>query len=243
MSNVKHPMFDIRKGKMYVKNMRRKELIAADEYYHLLGRGNNKQDIFFDKRDYIRFLFLILYFQAPTRFPQVGRYVSHFVKHRVFDKVHQTATEVAGKRYVELVGFCLMSNHYHLLVKNVEEDGISRYMQRVLNSHTKYFNTKYERSGHLFQGPYKAVHIESDKQLQYLSTYIHRNPRELKRWRGKEHQYPWSSFQDYVSENRWGELLVSDIILDSYKDARAYKKFVDTSSAKLDRFVDEEVLQ
>ena len=106
-------------------------------------------------------------------------------------------------------------------------------MQRVLNSYAKYYNTKYEKSGHLFQGKYKAVHIESNEQLLYLSAYIHRNPRELHEHRGEEELYQWSSLGDYVNENRWGQLLVPDIILEQYKNKDEYKKFVSTSIAKL----------
>src|SRR5207237_1342011 len=106
-------------------------------------------------------------------------------------------------------------------------------MQRVLNGYTKYFNTKYEKSGHHFQGPYKAVHVSSNDQLLYLSTYIHRNPRELPQWRGREHLYPWSSYQDTVTENRWGKLLTPEILLEQFDSKEDYSNFINTSTAKL----------
>ncbi len=207
--------------------------IAPGEYYHIFNRGMSKQLIFHDNMDRIRFLFLILYFQSPTVFQQIGRSIKSFVQHSVFDIDIKTKKEIVKGRFVELTSFCLMSNHFHLIVKEVEENGIARYMQRVLNSYTKYYNTKYHKSGHLFQGPYKAVHVKDNNQLLYLSAYIHRNPRELKEWLNKENIYPWSSYQDCVNKNRFEELLITAIINGQFKNKNEYDEFVKTSSAKL----------
>ena len=207
--------------------------IAPGEYYHVLNRGVNKQLIFHDDSDKIRFLFLILYFQSPVEFPQIGRSIKSFVKHRVFDINKETQQKIVKAKFVELTSFCLMPNHLHLIMKEVEENGTARYMQRVLNSYTKYYNTKYHKSGHLFQGPYKAVHVSNNKQLLYLSTYVHRNPRELKEWKNKESDYPWSSYQDLISKNRFEELLVFDIINGQFENKDEYDEFVKTSPAKL----------
>jgi putative transposase len=138
-------------------------------------------------------------------------------------------------RTVELVAFCLMPNHFHLLVKEVEEGGVASYMQRVLGGYTKYFNTKYEASGHVFQGPYKAVHVKDDNQLLYLSAYIHRNPRTLEAWRAREFDYPWSSLSDFTTANRWGGLIAPDIITGQFEQTKNsnYADFVRTSTAKL----------
>jgi len=205
--------------------------IAPGEYYHIFNRGMSKQLIFHDDTDRVRFLFLILYFQSPTTFINIGRPVKSFIKHSVFDI--DTEQTVIEDRFVELTSFCLMPNHFHLIVKEVEENGISRYMQRVLNSYTKYYNTRYKKSGHLFQGPYKAVHVKNNNQLLYLSCYIHRNPRELKEWLNKEIDYTWSSYQDCVKKNRFEGLLVSDIINQQFKNKKEYNEFVKTSPAKL----------
>ena len=106
-------------------------------------------------------------------------------------------------------------------------------MHRVQNAFGKSFNTKYEKTGHVFQGAYKAVPVTNDNQLVYLSAYIHKNPRELPQWKNKEHEYPWSSFRDY-KENRWGLLLKPEIILERFKDFEEYKQFVKESPAKED---------
>jgi len=125
-----------------------------------------------------------------------------------------------------------MPNHFHMIVEESEENGISEYMQRVLTAYAKYFNTKYKKSGHVFQGPFRAVHIEDNEQLMYTSAYVHRNPREIKGWKHKEHTYLWSSYQDYLGENRWGEFLKPDSILEQYGNTNEYKKDVDGSGAK-----------
>ena len=207
--------------------------IVPGEHYHIFNRGNRKQKIFLHERDWIRFLFTILYLQSPSiNFPNIGRSVSHYVENSVFNIKEGVVKDIVQTRYVELVGFTLMPNHFHLIVYEKEEGGISQYMQRALLSYTKYFNTKHDMVGHVFQGPYKAVHVKNDNQLSYLSAYVHRNPRELKKWKNKEHRYPWSSYQDFIGENRWGKLLVPDMILERFADGKEYKGFVEESGAK-----------
>ena len=142
------------------------------EYYHILNRGNNKQPIFKDDRDRIRFLFLILYFQSPAIFYNLGRQVSYYVRHQMFNISEETIKKIIDTRYVEIVSFTLMPNHFHLIIHELEEGGISRFMQRTLNSHAKYFNAINKTSGHLFQGPFKVIHIKDDNQLLYLSVSI-----------------------------------------------------------------------
>lgn len=206
--------------------------ITKGEYYHILNRGNNKQLIFKDDRDRIRFLFLILYFQSSANFYHINRYVSCYLKNQTFNVPEKMINQIIETRYVEIVSFAFMPNHFHLIVREIEEGGISRFMQRTLNSHAKYSNTKYNSSGHLFQGPFKVIHIKDDNQLLYLSAYVHRNIREVKEWKNKEHLYPFSSYQDFIKENRWGELLKPEIILDQFPNKEKYKLFVENSGAK-----------
>jgi putative transposase len=205
--------------------------IAPGEHYHLFNRGVNKQLIFHDNNDRMRFLFLILYTQSPTVHKNINRLSKSFLCDVQHSVLH--IQDMVNGRFVELVTFCMMPNHFHLIVKEVEEDGIAKYMQRVLNAYTKYYNTKYEKSGHLFQGPYRAVHIGDDRQLLYLSAYIHRNPVGLKEWRNKEKVYTWSSCQDFVGINRFAEILKPNIIIEQFKNPDEYSKFLDTSTAKI----------
>ena len=207
--------------------------IAPGEYYHVFNRGVNKQLIFHDHTDRIRFLFIVLYFQSPVILQNISRSVQPFIKHSVFNLDKETEQEIIKSRFIELASFCLMPNHFHFIIKEVEENGIARYMQRVLNSYTKYYNTRYNKSGHLFQGPYKATHVGSNEQLLHLSSYVHRNPRELKEWFNKESNYQWSSYQDFVNKNRFEQLLVFDIISEQFKSKKEYNKFVKSSGTKL----------
>lgn len=230
--NVPHPVWHKKTNCLIIEIMLRPSPIIQGEYYHILGRGNNKENIFINDRDYIRFLFLILYFQSPTSFENISRIVDAYIKQGRFAINPDTVNEILRKRFVNLIGFALMPNHYHLIVYERKAGGISRYMQRILNSSTKYFNLKYERVGHLFQGPYKSVHVEDNDQLLHLSSYLHLNPKDLNKWRSKEIEYPWSSFQDYAHKNRWGRLLATDIIMNQFDDGKEYEEFTLTSGAK-----------
>lgn len=213
----------------------RKDTFLSEEFYHIYNRGVEKRNIFMDDADRWRFLTLLLLFQGDTFVPQVGRLVS-FVKHLVFDKEnkleeHDVFKDIVSNRIVELVCFCMMPNHFHIILHQIKEEGISNFMQRLGDSYTKYFNMKYERSGHLFGGCFQSRHIDQNEYLTYLSAYIHMNPRELKAWHNKEVLYPWSSFQDYKSNNRLGSLLAHSIISDQF-NKNEYQKFVKSSNIK-----------
>jgi len=189
--------------------------------------------MFLDDKDYARLLFSILFYQAPVYFNNIGRQTSCFVKHLLFNISSDIIDKVIKTREVELNIFAIMPNHFHLLIREKNGKGISRYLQRIQNGYAKYFNTKYKKRGHLFQGTFRAIPVETDEQLLYLSAYIHRNPRELKKWENKEIEYPWSSYQDLTKNNRWGKLLKPDIILNQFPSANDYYKFIETSTAKL----------
>lgn len=214
--------------------------IATEEHYHIFNRGAHKEKLFRDESDWGRFLFLLLYCQTPATLPHIKRYVTVDGVQNGFRVPTKYGKELDENRLVELVAFCIMPNHFHLILREVEEGGIAAYMQRVSVGYTMYFNEKYGASGHLFQGRYKDVHVKDNDQLLYLSAYIHRNPRELEKWKGLEAAYPYSSFQDYVAMNRWGNLIKRDIILEQFAGTPKsnYLGFVNTSSAKL---FDEEI--
>jgi putative transposase len=207
--------------------------IAPGEYYHVFNRGVRKQITFHDTNDWFRFLFTILYFQSPVNFPNISRLSKQLVQPSVLNIDKKIVEKIIEDRYIELVSFCLMPNHFHLILKEEKEGGIAQYMQRVQNSYTKYYNTKYEKSGHLFQGSYKAVHIENNNQLLHVSAYVHRNPRELPFWHNKEDKYAYSSYQDFVHENRWNKLLAVDIIFGQFANKEEYHDFVKTSGTKI----------
>lgn len=213
---------------------------APEEYYHIYNRGMQKQPIFETDQDRLRFLFLILTFQGKNTIKNISREIKQSVQLHVQSSTLHTLhinpeleKEILENQTVELVSFCLMPNHFHLQILEKSEGGIAKYMQRVLTAYTKYFNVRHQKSGHLLQGSYKSVFMEDDLQLMHTSAYIHKNPAELKDWRGEEEKYLWSSFSDYTSVNRWGRLLSTGVILERYKKEKGnYLEFVKTSLVK-----------
>ncbi len=204
---------------------------AFGEFYHIYNRGMQKQPIFTSDADRFRFLFLILVLQGKNPIRNMSRSVKTSVQHSMLHISDETKNDILKNRNIELVAFCLMPNHFHLIVHEIEENGISKYMQRVQNAYTKYFNTKYEKTGHLFQGSYKSKHIMDDRYLLYLSAYVHKNPCELFNIKDQEEKYYWSSFQDYIDDNRFPFLLMTDVVSARYKNEMGkmtYKKFVKT---------------
>jgi len=214
--------------------MTRIRTIAPGEYYHVFNRGALKTNIFRSDADRRRFLFTLLYYQSPQNIHHVTKTAHAYDPILGFPVKEKDVRAIIEKRTVSLVSFCLMPNHFHLLLQEKNEGGIASYMQRVSVAHTHYMNTKYSLSGHIFQDRYKAVHVETNHQLLYLSAYIHRNPRELSAWKGKEFEYPWSSLQDLTEANRWGGLLEADIIAEQFEAGpnSNYADFVRTSTAK-----------
>ena len=210
----------------------RYENFAPNEYYHVFGRGAKREKIFIDDRDKARFIFLITHLQSPVRIYNVNWYTEGFIKKGVFSTQENRVNEVIKKRNVELVAFVLMPNHFHLLVRNLSDGILSVYMHRVLTAYGKYFNAKYHKKGHVFEGPFKAVHVKNNNQLLHLSAYIHKNPKEIKGFENSYDKYSYSSYQDYVGLNRWGHFLSTEIVLKQFKDQAKYRDFVTTSTAK-----------
>jgi putative transposase len=208
--------------------------IAPGEYYHVYNRGSNRAAIFTDKAERQRFLFNLLYLQSPVSFRNVNRTAGKYDPVDGFPVDPEITEEILKNRYVELTAFCLMPNHFHLLVKELEEGGLATYMHRVAVGYAKYFGEKHEQNGHVFQGSYKSVPVKDNRQLLHLSAYIHKNPHELSDWKGREFEYPWSSLQDFTTANRWGGLIVPDIIVEQFEQTKNsnYADFVKSSTAK-----------
>jgi putative transposase len=210
----------------------RYENFAKNEHYHIFGRGAGSEKIFIDDRDKARFIFLITHLQSPIRIYNVAWYTESFLKKGVFSTGEGKVDSILKKRSVELVAFALMPNHFHLLVQNMDDGILSVYMHRVLTAYGKYFNAKYNKKGHVFEGPFGAVHIKNNDQLLHLSAYIHKNPKEISGWKDTYEKYPYSSYQDYIGLNRWGNFLSTEIVLKQFKDQTKYKDFVTESTAK-----------
>lgn len=162
--------------------------LINDQIYHIFNRGVEKRNIYTDRREYLRFQEIIKYYQQTD--PQVK-----------FSQADSEQKEnLSDKKLVEVIAYCLMPNHFHLLLKQINDNGVSIFIRRLIDSYTRYFNTKNERVGPLLQGPFKAVRIESDEQLIHVTRYIHLNP--LVGYLVKDlRDYEWSSYLCYLELN------------------------------------------
>ncbi len=174
---------------------------GAGEVYHIYNRGNNKQKIFFDAEDYRVFLNLLKV---------------RLQKEPFRDKYYRLQKGWYGD--VELLAFCLMPNHFHLLLFQKEQYSISELMRSVMTSYVGYINKKYQRSGHLFQDVFKAARIDEDGYWQHISRYIHLNPREWQTWE-------WSSLPYYDGRSQ-ADWVRPEMVLRMFTDD-SYRKFLE----------------
>lgn len=141
------------------------------------------------------------------------------------------------KLLVEILIFCLMPNHYHLLLKQLVDNGIIDFMKKVGTGFAMYFNTKYKRVGPLFQGRFKAVMVTKEAQFIHLPYYIHLNPLELVEPNWKERRivnlnksisflnsYRWSSYLDYTGKKNFPSITKRDFLSKFFDGDQSYKK-------------------
>lgn len=176
-------------------------LDTPDTYYHVYARGINKSDVFYDSADKDYFLYLLSRHLSvkPTK-SSLGYPYPHF----------------RGK--VELLSFCIMDNHFHLLFYQIEQTSVSKLMQSVMTAYTAYFNRKYTRTGTLWESRFKASVVDKDSYLLHVSRYIHLNPRSWK-------YYKHSSII-YIRKGNEPEWLQTVKLLELHKSRRSYLKFV-----------------
>ncbi|MFA6183588.1 MAG: transposase [Parcubacteria group bacterium] len=189
--------------------MSRREKIIIGEYYHIFNRGVEKRKIFNNKNDYFRFCnsMIFLNTEKPSKMS--------------FDKFDDNERPSDNEMLVDIVAYCLNSNHFHCILKEKRENGIATFIKKVCTSHAMYFNKKYERSGVLFQGRFKSVHIDSNDLLLYLSAYVNCNSQVHKIEDAEK--YPWCSFPEYLGGLGIG--CQKSIILDQFKSSIDYKTF------------------
>jgi putative transposase len=210
--------------KVYIKN----------GYYHLYNRGVEKRNIFLDEQDYKVFLHFLKRYLTPP--PDSPNQVRPGWRSDLHDKLI-------------LIAYCLMPNHFHLMVKQSTEEAIAEFMRALLNSYIRYFNEKYERLGTLFQGRYKGVLIESEPYLLHLTRYIHLNPLELFSLKDVTlgqvrpgdrsdliflRNYPYSSYGEYLGMRKTAWIRKEEILSffktaqkTSLRDCLSYQSFVE----------------
>ncbi|MEK7525389.1 MAG: transposase [Patescibacteria group bacterium] len=161
-----------------------------DGYYHVYNRGVEKRKIFLDKNDYSRFVDILEGYLAPKPPP---------TKQLVRNTPYWRSLLDEGE--ITLLCYCLMPNHFHLLLRQKSENGVTKFMRRISNAYVRHFNKKYARVGALFQGKFKAVRIDNEAYLLHLSRYIHLNRQEV----GPLDNYPYSSYPNFIGkiESEW----------------------------------------
>lgn len=181
------------------------KIYGSDQYYHIYNRGVNRQDIFFDPED--RFYFLSLFKRHLSPDTETDSHKRPFAQ---FDDE------------VELIAFCLMSNHFHLLCYLKEPNGIIHLMRSVMTAYSMYFNKKYDRTGGLYEGVFLASRITNDGYLWHVSRYIHLNPLDI----GQDfRQYPYSSI-DYFVGNKRASWLHPEKLVQTAEEKKQYLEFV-----------------
>ncbi len=199
---------------------RRKVPLAVEEIYHVFTRSIAEFHIFRNNNDYLRMQNALFFYTAvKTPFK-----LSVFMNLAPEKKTITTAELKDSPKVVKLLTYCLMPTHVHLVVQQLKENGISKYMNLVLKSYTKYFNLKYKRMGPLWEGRFKNVHVETEEQFLHLTRYIHLNPvtaflvDEASEW-------IYSSYAEYVNTKK-GDKKICDFIDYFNMDANVYKVFV-----------------
>jgi putative transposase len=183
------------------------------EYYHIYNRGVDKRQIFVSNSDYIRFITVLREFNDPA--PIGSLYLRRYLDAKKCNPKPYRASDCL----VEIIAYCLCFNHYHLILKQIAENGISKFMQKVGLGYTNFINRKYKRTGGLYGGKFKSVHISSNSNLLRLSSYVNCNS-EIHMIADAEN-WVWSSYQDYIGK-RNGNLCAKEIILNQFKNIAEY---------------------
>lgn len=191
-------------------------IFSVGEYYHIYNRGTEKRDIFLDKADYLRFI-VLLYISNNTDVVHISNLINQ-------GETLMKILNINKKDSLVSIGaYCLMPNHFHLLIKEKTENGISKFMGKLATGYSMYFNKRYERTGKLFEGVFKSTHADSDEYLKYLFSYIHLNPIKLMDPEWKENgikdknkansflkEYSFSSYLDYSEGDTRSESKIID---------------------------------
>jgi putative transposase len=195
------------------------------DLFHVLNRGVDKRTIFADDRDHMRFMQSLRLFNDTSTVRNIARRTDG-------------ASNLRGRtddlrRLVDIHGWCLMRNHYHLLLSERVDGGLTKFIMRLNVGYAKYFNKRYDRSGTLFQGRSKKIHIDSDGYFLHILHYIHLNPLDFdvttKDWRAGTlssskksrrivEQYRWSSYADYASKSPGSGITTTELFSDVFRD-------------------------
>lgn len=220
--------------------IKRPQLVNG-EIYHIVIRAIEDLKLFRDQKDYFRMIHDLFEFNDED--PVISTYREYLKANSartVLAELNQMKKNKKRKLLMEVLAFCLMPNHTHLLVKQLKEGGISKFMRKIGAGYGLYYNQKYKRSGHLFQGRYKIVHIENQEQLKTVFVYIHTNPIAIifPNWKEKginnlkkaknflEEKYRWSSYPDYLEKKNFPSITSREFLTKIMGDTKICREFV-----------------
>jgi len=185
--------------------------------FHVYNRGIAKSELYHDPKDYQHFLDTLSFYldQSPAL---------RFSKATV-DERRKVFSRPAQDPLVQVLAYCLMPNHFHLMLREVAEHGVSTFMRRAMNSYTRAYNTRYKRVGTVFQGTFSAVTVESPEQYLHLSRYIHLNP-YVARLVDDPATYAWSSYPLYLKDSS-SRLVQPDDVLAAAGGPETYQAFME----------------
>lgn len=208
--------------------------LINNEFYHIVKRGIEERDIFLDDEDRLRFINSLLVFNDKKPAPWSIR---AFWKQR---DPFSLKSYLPERPLVEIHAFALMKNHFHLLIRQLVESGITNFM-RKLGGYSYYFNKKYKRIGPLFQGRFKAVLIKTEDQLKNVFVYIHTNPLEIIEFNWKEEgiknpqmaiqfleEYKWSSYPDYLNKENFPKVTNREFFIELLGNGKGCKNEVES---------------
>lgn len=207
-----------------------------DHFYHIYNRGVLKNNIFTDSGDYARFIHYLYEFNCNSRKHNTRRNCGRMFEQN--QNVRGRASNIGGA-LVDVICWCLMPNHFHLILRQRVENGIRKFIHKVETGHAMYFNKKYNRSGVFYEGRFKAILIEEDEYLAHLSRYIHLNPLDLIEPGWKENgiknlktvsrfleNYKWSSYLDYIGKYNFPSILNKEPMGWYFSSLEEHRKFI-----------------
>ena len=193
--------------------------LATGEFYHIFNHGVEDRFITADNHDSDRFVQSMLAFNNKESIGSI---------YELSQSNKESLKKTSGKPLVNIIAYCLNPNHFHLILEQVDKNGISLFMKRLCGGYSYYFNNMHKRKGTLFRGPYKAKHIPDNDYILHLSSYVNLNDRV--------HQFGYqvtklvrSSIDEYLNKKPTSSLCKKSIILDQFKNLADYKKFCEDS--------------
>jgi len=180
------------------------KIYVKDGVYHIYNRTLKGLNLFIDEQDYKIFLYYLKSYLSPLK-----------------DQLKPPSSIKSDRKYslyekIKLLCYCLMPNHFHLMIQQLTERAMVEFMKRLIDAYIKYFNEKYDRRGSIFEGCYKAVLIDNERHFLYLPYYIHHNPEDLYKDDPekieKVKNYPYSSYGDYLGKRNTKWIYKDDLM-------------------------------